>query len=81
MDSGAALVALRWLFEAGADEAIGDQPVARYGLTAPAASPPPPTIAPPSAPPRLVPAGGDTALDDPETARNSARALAQGCRV
>lgn len=86
-----ALAALRWLVEAGADEAIGDVPVDRYAAAratpaeAPrtAAGPPPragdgapaPAEGAPAAP---AGAGADAGLDSPEAVQGRARALAAG---
>ncbi|MSO64435.1 MAG: uracil-DNA glycosylase [Alphaproteobacteria bacterium] len=89
MDRVAALATLRWLVEAGADEALADRPVDRFALTpaAPAAGTAVAAeVARPTAPPvgmrqsvaGRVP-GMPIELESPETARDSARAVAQAC--
>ncbi|MGR3503153.1 uracil-DNA glycosylase [Pseudaestuariivita sp.] len=65
MDSHQALAALAWQIELGADEAIGDVPVARTAVPAPVKSdsvkPAPVRAATPE--PTAVPAGGDPVAD------------------
>ena len=78
------LAALRWLVEAGADEAIGETPLDRF-----AALPPPPSVAAPAAnpPPRAAAAPAPVAaaptLAAPQPAAQAelaARAAASGAR-
>jgi DNA polymerase len=71
------LAALRWLVEAGADEAIGEEPVDRYALSArPVAAKP----APVPAPRVMRPAPSTAPLPTPAAAVQSARALAAAAR-
>ena len=72
---------LRFLVEAGADEAIGTEPVNRYRQPEPAA-PAPSLVPPPGPPPRRVPAAAAaTALAPPDAAAASARERAAACRT
>jgi DNA polymerase len=69
------VAALRWLVEAGADEAIGEAPVDRYALSAhPAAAKPASVPAAPVIRPAAVP------LPTPTAAVQSARTLAAAAR-
>jgi uracil-DNA glycosylase len=68
------VAALRWLVEAGADEAIGEAPVDRYALSAQPARPVPVPAAPTSRPIPSAP------LPAPTAALQSARALAAAAR-
>jgi uracil-DNA glycosylase len=71
------LAALRWLVEAGADEAVGEEPVDRYALSAQPAAPRP---APLPAAPIMRPAPSSAPLPAPTAALQSARALAAAAR-
>jgi DNA polymerase len=79
------MAALRWLIEAGADEAIDDAPVDRYAASAkPAPAPTPPAApaarpAPPSPPP-LRSSPSPAPIPAPAAALQSARALAAAAR-
>jgi DNA polymerase len=71
------VAALRWLVEAGADEAIGETPVDRYALSAqPVAARP----APVPAMPAVRPAAPTAPLPTPTAAVQSARTLAAAAR-
>lgn len=76
---------LAFYVDAGADEAIGDDPVDRYAAarTPPPEGPPTPSPPPaPAAPKARIGAGGQTdlALGSPGAAAESAREIAAGCR-
>lgn len=83
--SQTALDLLRWYIDMGADEAIGEQPLDRYRLSAaPAAVPAkmPAKTAPrrPERPAPAPPAGDGLRLESPEAAGESARQLAATAR-
>ena len=71
------LDALRLQLEWGADEALAEQPVVRFGLPAAAALAPPPRIAAAAAPPAIVatPAARAQALADAAMDRDALRAV------
>ena len=75
---------LRWYMDMGADEAIGERPVDRYRLSAPAPEPPveaPPPRQPvrPTGPPS-APTDDGLRMESPEAAGESARQLAEGAQ-
>ena len=75
---------LRFQIEAGADEAIGAEPINRYRQIAPASAAiaAPLAVATPSLPPRRIPTVATaTALAPPDAAAASARERAQSCRT
>ncbi len=77
------VAALRWLVEAGADEAIGEEPVDRYALSARPAAPKPAPV--PAAPvvrpaPSAAPLPGSPGLTRGTAALQSARTLAAAAR-
>jgi len=72
--------ALRWLIEAGADEAIGEAPVDRYVLSARPPKPAPTAPSPSAAAPAARPAPSAAPLPAPTAAVQSARTLAAAAR-
>lgn len=74
-------LALRWLVEAGADEAVGELPVDRFAMAEPAATPgaaPEPPQRPAPSAPRAAPQAPPVPVA-PAAANPSARALAAAC--
>lgn len=70
------LSALRWLIEAGADEAIAETPINRFASVSPAASASPARLIPPTADAARLKSAETVSLS---TAPGAARALATAC--
>jgi len=81
-----ALAMLRWLVEAGADEAIGEAPVDRYAASAPPVTPVPAAAVAPTRAPAMtglaepVTRVAEAPLQAPAAALQSARALAAAAK-